>query len=272
MRQFAANLSILFPTLPYVDRYKAAADAGFSLVETWWPTDALAAGVTVGDIIGLAESNGLRAVLVNFDAGDMKSGDRGLAGDPDRTEAFRANVPVAIELARRLGSRKLNALAGNAISDADRPAQLELLVKNVRFAADTAAAAGMTVLLEPLNPRETPRYLIQSAGAALDIIERIGRPNVALQLDVYHVAMADEDVFAATARAGARIGHVQLADVPGRHEPGTGDLPFPAILDAIEAAGYAGPLGLEFVPLDPAAPDFSCVTRLGGELAAPAGD
>ena len=269
MRQFAANLSILFPTLPYIDRFRAAAESGFRAVESWWPEDALAEGITADDIVRQADRYGLETVLLNFAAGDMKAGDRGLAGDPDRAEAFRANVPVAIDLAHRLGCRKLNALAGNALSEASRPAQMGLLVESVAFAADKAAAAGMSVMLEALNPRETPRYLLPSTEVVLGLIETIGRPNVGFQLDVYHVAMAGEDLLDAIRRAGPRIGHVQLADAPGRHEPGTGGLPFPAILEALDAAGYTGAIGLEFAPIDPAAPDFGCVGRLGGTLAAP---
>lgn len=266
MRTFAANISILFPTVAYMERFSAAAGAGFSAIETWWPTDSLAAGVTPDDIVSTAERHGLETVLLNFAAGDMKAGDRGLAGDPAGVADFRANVPVAIDLARRLGCAKLNALAGNAISDADRPAQLDLLAESVAFAADAAAAAGMRVLLEALNPAETPRYLLHGTDAVLDMIERVGRPNVAFQLDVYHVAMAGEDPIESIRRAGPHIGHVQLADVPGRHEPGTGTLPFPAILDALDREGYTGAIGLEFTPLDPAAPDFGCVARLGGDL------
>lgn len=267
MRRFAANLSILFPTVPYMDRFRTAADAGFRIVETWWPAEAFAAGASAEEIVRAATDLGLETVLLNFLAGDMKAGDRGLAGDPERVGQFRENVPVAIELARALGCRKLNALAGNALSDADRPRQLGLLVESVRFAADAAAEAGMSVMLEPLNAPETPRYLLHDTAAVLDVIERVDRPNVKMQFDVYHVAMAGDDVFEAIRRAGERIGHVQLADMPGRHEPGTGDLPFPAILDALEGAGYTDPFALEFVPADPAAPDFSSIERLGGRLA-----
>jgi len=266
VRTFAANISILFPAIAYMDRFDAAAHAGFGAIETWWPADPLAAGVSLDDIVSTAGRNRLETVLLNFPAGDMKAGDRGLAGDPVRGADFRANVPVAVDLARRLGCRKLNALAGNAISDGDRPAQLDLLVDSIAFAADAAAVAGMQVLLEALNPVETPRYLLHGTDAVLDIIERVGRPNVAFQLDVYHVAMAGEDPLESIRRAGPHIGHVQLADMPGRHEPGTGTLPFPAILEALDRAGYAGPVGLEFNPLDPAAPDFACVARLGGDL------
>ncbi|MFI5259332.1 MAG: hydroxypyruvate isomerase family protein [Candidatus Limnocylindrales bacterium] len=269
MREFAANLSILFPSLPYLERFRAAAEAGFRAVESWWPEDALADGVSTNDIVRQVERYGLRMVLLNLTGGDMKAGDRGLAGDPGRVEAFRANVPAAIELARALGCRKLNALAGNATNEADRPAQLRLLAESVAFAADAAADAGMSIMLEPLNPIETPRYLLPCTSAALELMERVNRPNVALQLDVYHVAMAGEDPLEVIELAGSRIGHVQLADVPGRHEPGSGRLPFPTILDALERAGYRDPFALEFVPSDPAAPDFSCVERLGGSLTPP---
>jgi hydroxypyruvate isomerase len=207
-------------------------------------------------------------VLLNFAAGDLSSGDRGLAGEPDRAESFRANVPVAIDLARRLGCRKLNALAGNAVSEESRPTQLGLLAESVAFAADVAAASGMSIMLEPLNPREWPRYLLPSTLAVLKLMEQVGRPNVALQFDVYHLAMAGEDPLKAIQLAGSRIGNVQLADVPGRHEPGTGVLPFEAILDALEMAGYRDPFGLEFEPSDPENPEFSCVERLGGSLSA----
>jgi hydroxypyruvate isomerase len=266
VRQFAANISILFPTLAYMDRFGAAAGAGFAAIETWWPADPLTAGVTTDEIVAAAEQSGLVTVLLNFAAGDMKAGDRGLAGDPARAADFRANVPVAIDLARRLGCSKLNALAGNAASDADRPTQLDVLAESVAFAADAAAQAGMTVLLEALNPAETPRYLLHGTDAVLEMIERVGRPNVAFQLDVYHLAMAGEDPIESIRRSGPHIGNVQLADVPGRHEPGTGSLPFGAILDALDEAGYTGAIGLEFNPLDPATPDFACVAQLGGEL------
>jgi hydroxypyruvate isomerase len=266
MRQFAANVSILFPRLPYLERFRAAFDAGFDSVESSWPVDALAEGMTLDDLVHEVESYPLQLVLLNFAAGDTKAGDRGLAGDPITTRAFRSNVPVAIDLALRLGCRKLNALAGNALSPEDRPRQLRLLADNVAFAAGSAEKAGITVLLEPLNPIDAPRYLLSTTDCALEVIERVGRPNVRLQLDVYHLAMSGEDPIETIGRVGPRIGHVQLADVPGRHEPGSGCLPYPAILDALESVGYRETFGLEFVPLDPAAPDFSCVERLGGVL------
>jgi hydroxypyruvate isomerase len=270
MRRFAANVSILFPTMPYLERFQAAADAGFDAVETWWPVEALAAGATADDIVRAAQRAGVETVLLNFVAGDAKAGERGLASDPARVGAFRENIPIAINLARGLGCRKLNALAGNLLDDAGRAAQFDLLVENVRLAADAAGDAGMSVMLELLNPIDMPRYLLHGTDDVLGLIERVDRPNVQMQFDVYHVAMVGEALLEAIQRAGTRIGHVQLADVPGRHEPGTGDLPFGKLLDALEAAGYDGVFGLECVPRDPAAPDFSFVARLGGRLRADA--
>lgn len=271
MTTFAANLSILFPSLPFLDRFDAAADHGFEAVEFWWPGEALAAGLTVNDIVDRAGNRRLGVVLINFDAGDMKAGDRGLAGDPDRMARFRANVPVAIDLARRLGCRKLNALAGNVVDSADPQVQLELLAESIAFAADEAARDDMLILLEALNRAETPRYLLPGTSAVLDMIARVDRPNVRFQLDAYHLAMAGEDVVAAIRCAGSAIGHVQFADWPGRHEPGTGRLPYAAILDALHVVGYTDPISLEFVPAEPGAPDFAFVNQLGGRLVAPSG-
>jgi hydroxypyruvate isomerase len=176
----------------------------------------------------------------------------------------RENVPVAINLARRLGCHKLNALAGNVVLGHARAKQLTPLAESVAFAADAAAPEGMAIMLEALNPADTPAYLPPSVDTVLSTIERVGRPNVGFQLDTYHVARAGEDVLAAIARAGDRIGHVQFADCPGGHEPGMGALPSRAILKELAAVGYQGPVGLEFVPADPKAPDFSRVAELGG--------
>jgi hydroxypyruvate isomerase len=260
MTRFAANLSILFPPLPFLSRFDAAAAAGFDAVEFWWPADAFREGVSADDIVGRARDLGLQVVLINFDAGDMKAGERGLAADPARREEFRANVPPAIDLACRLGCRKLNALAGNALEGLDRATQLALVADNVAFAADEAARYGISIMLEALNPTETQRYLLPGTDAVLAMIDRLGRPNVRFQLDSYHLAMAGEDVVEAIARAGDRIGHVQLADM-------SGCLPFGAILDSLAKAGYRDPVALEFVPTDPAAPDFRFIADLGGRLA-----
>jgi hydroxypyruvate isomerase len=264
MTEFAANLSMLFTERPFLDRLDAAADAGFSAVEFWWPNQALSQGVTPDEIVARVRELNLEVVLLNFDAGDLSGPDRGLAGDPDRAWLFRQNVPVAIDLARRIGCRKLNALAGNVVSGHDRAEQQALAAESVKFAADSAAREGISVMLEPLNPTDFPDYLLPNVETVLSLIERVGRPNVRVQFDTYHIARAGDDVLAAVRRCADLIGHVQFADCPGRHEPGTGELPFATILADLQKAGYSGPVGLEFTPLVPGAPDFSFVRTLGG--------
>jgi hydroxypyruvate isomerase len=270
MTRFAANLSILFSPLPFLARFAAAADAGFDTVEFWWPNQALEVGVTTDDIVSRVHDLHLGVVLLNFDAGNMAAGDRGLMGDPGRSQRFRENVPVAIDLARKLGCRKLNALAGNAIPGFGKVDQRVLLEDNLKFAADAAARENISIMLEALNVTDTPGYLLPDIDAVLSLIERVGRDNVRLQLDTYHVARSGDDILAAIARAGDRIGHVQFADCPGRHEPGTGKLPFKAILGDLASVGYTDPIGLEFSPSNPASPDFSFIADLDGsaELAA----
>ncbi|MGD0409284.1 MAG: TIM barrel protein [Candidatus Limnocylindrales bacterium] len=263
MTQFAANLSMLYTERPFLDRFEVASAAGFGAVEFWWPNQPLSQGVTLDEIVRRVRDLRLKVVLLNFDAGNMPAGDRGLAGDPVQAGQFRANVPVAIEFAREMGCRKLNALAGNVVPGFELADQLDLLAESVGFAAEEAARAGMTVLLEALNPIDTPLYLLPRTVASLAVIERLGRPNVMVQFDTYHVAKAGDDPVATIATVGSRIGHVQFADFPGRHEPGTGQLPFRQILAALADAGYGGAVGLEFAPLDPAAPDLSCLKWLG---------
>jgi hydroxypyruvate isomerase len=253
--EYSANISMLFANLPFIERVDAAARAGFRSIEFWWPpAEALEGGP--GKLVRRVRDAGLGVGLINFYAGNMAAGDRGLPSDLNRHTEFRANVPVALELAGKLGCRKLNALAGNVVSDATREAQWKLLVENIRFAATEAKPAGMSIMLEALNPIDTPHYFLQSTDRVLELIRESALDNVRFQLDVYHLALAGEDPVGSIARAGTLIGHVQFADAPGRHEPGTGRLPFPAILEALASAAYADPIGLEYVPSDPENPDF----------------
>ena len=248
MTTYAANLSMLFTPLPFLERFDAAARAGFEAVEFWWPSGPLAEGIATREIVRRARDLHLEVVLLNFDAGDMPAGDRGLA--------------VAIDFALELGCHKLNALAGNAVPGHELSAQMDVLAGNVAFAADAAAAHGMAIMLEALNPTDTPRYLLPRAGTVLALIERLGLGNVAFQFDTYHVAKAGDDPRAVIAEAGRRIGHVQFADLPGRHEPGSGQIPFRDILSDLVSVGYHGAVGLEYAPLDPSAPDFSFLAGL----------
>ena len=199
----------------------------------------------------------------------MSAGWRGLAGVPEARARFRANLPVAIALATELGCRRLNALAGNAVSVETRERQLEVLVEGLDEAAAMASSAGISVMLEALNPVDFPSYLVLDSATALDVVARTGRSNVRYQLDVYHAVMGGEDPIAVARAAAGRIGHVQFADHPGRHEPGTGTLDWPAILHALDSAGYDDWIGLEYKPTDPASRDFAFLGAIGGRLPEP---
>ena len=269
MARYDANLSMLFTDLPFLRRFEAAASAGFDAVEFLWPSPEQLEGWSIQQLGALIRSIGLKVPLFNLDAGDMSAGWRGLAGVPQARARFRANLPVAVGLAGELGCRKLNALAGNAASVETRQTQLDVLVEGLAEAAEMASSAGISVMLEALNPVDFPSYLVLDSATALNVVARTGRANVRYQLDVYHAVMGGEDPIAVARAATGLIGHVQFADYPGRHEPGTGTLDWRAILHALDSAGYDDWIGLEYKPTDPASRDFAFVGAIGGTLPGP---
>jgi hydroxypyruvate isomerase len=248
--KFCANVSILFKEAPFLDRFERAAAAGFAAVEFWWPT-----GEALADVEAAIRGAGLQVALFNFDAGEMAAGDRGLLSDPDRAQQFRENVPVALELARRIGCRRLNALVGLERSPGERAAQLDRAAENVRFAADQAAPFGVDITIEAINTFENGPYLVPTTRAAAAFIDRVERPNVRLQYDAYHMQRMEGNLVATIAEHADRIAHIQIADSPGRGEPGTGEINYPFVLDAIEALGYDGWIGLEYNPTTPTTED-----------------
>jgi hydroxypyruvate isomerase len=240
--RFCANLSILFKEVPFLERFERAARAGFGAVEFWWPAEPLdEVEAAIGDA-------GLSVALFNFDAGDMPAGDRGLLSDPDRADRFRANVPVALELAERLGTSRLNALVGLERSPGEREAQLRLAAENVAWAADQAAEIGADVLIEAVNTFENGPYLLSTTRQAAAFVEHVDRPNVRLQYDAYHMQRMEGNIVATLIEFAPQIAHIQVADSPGRGEPGTGEINYRFVLDAIEALGYDGWIGLEYNP------------------------
>ena len=269
MTRYGANISMLFTDLPFLRRFDAAASAGFEAVEFMWPSAEQLEGHSVEQLGKLIRSTGLQVPLFNLAAGDMAAGWRGMVGVPEARAAFRANLPVAIGLASKLGCRKLNALAGNATSPETRGAQLQVLVEGLAEAADMASSASISVMLEALNPVDFPSYLVLDSATSLDVLTRTGRLNVRYQFDVYHAVMGSEDPIAVARAAAGHIGHVQFADYPGRHEPGTGTLDWSTILHALDLAGYDDWIGLEYKPTDPASRDFAFVEAIGGTLPGP---
>jgi hydroxypyruvate isomerase len=240
--KFSANLSILFKEVPLLERFGRAAEAGFSAVEFWWPGH----DVELGEIERAVRNAGLEVALFNFDAGDMPAGERGLAGDPDREQQFRENVPVALELARSLGCRRMNVLVGHETPGMDHDEQLALARENVRFAAERAA--GVTVMVEAVNTFENGPYLLWTTQQAVEFVRDVGRENVRVQHDFYHMQRMEGNLVATLREHIGSIGHVQIADSPGRGEPGTGEIHYPYVLAALEDLGYDGYVGLEYNP------------------------
>jgi hydroxypyruvate isomerase len=241
--RFSANVSILFKEAPFLDRFGRARDAGFSAVEFWWPSDE-----NPGDVEEAIEDAGLEVALFNFDAGDMAAGDRGLAGDPERQRQFRENVPVALDLSGSLGCERLNALVGHEVSGMDRDEQLALARENVRFAAARAESAGVTVMVEAVNTFENGPYMLYTTEQAVRFVRDVGRENVRVQHDFYHMQRMEGNLVANLREHIGLIGHVQIADSPGRGEPGTGEIHYPFVLSELERIGYEGYVGLEYNP------------------------
>ncbi len=243
MRRFCANVSLLFGELPLLERFGAARAAGFDAVEMHWHRD-----VAPTDVRAAIADASLQLALLNFDGGDTAAGDRGLAADPGRWAEFLDNVPVALELAAAVGCRRLNALVGKRVESVPPDEQLALARENLVVAADAAAGQGAEVLIEALNRHDTPGCLIAGTDAAAELARRVGRPNVRLQFDAYHMDRMGEDLAESIDRHGGEIAHVQLADNPGRGDPGTGEIDFEAVFGALDAIGYDGWIGLEYLP------------------------
>jgi len=242
LTRFAANVSLLFGELPFLDRFAAAAAAGFDTVELHWPR-----GEDPKAVADAVAAAGVAVCLMNFDGGDPVAGERGLMALPERRAAWRAHVPVALVLAARLGCRKLHALVG-VERPGEREAQLEHAAGELRFAADAAAAQGAVVLVEALNPADNGPVLLQTNEDVAAFLDRAGHPATRLQLDAYHAAMIGRDPVAELERHAARVGHVQVADCPGRGERGTGTLDLDGFLAAVDRTGYDGHVGLEYRP------------------------
>lgn len=249
--RYAVNCSILFTELPLFERPAAARSAGFEAVEMWWPFGSAVPGdAEVEHFERAIQDAGVRLVGLNFAAGDMPAGDRGLVSWPERSSEFRDNVAVTLGIGERLGCRFFNALYGNRVDGVDPAAQDEVGAENLALAARAAASMGGTVLLEPVSGAD--RYPLLTAADAVDVMTRVeeesGNQNIGLLADLYHLAVNGDDVDKVIATRADRIAHVQIADAPGRHEPGTGNLPLLRQLEDLYAGGYDGWVGLEYKP------------------------
>ena len=257
--RFSANLSFLFKDVPFAERFGRAFDAGFRGVEFMWPgLDQLEA------VASAVADTGLEVALFNFDAGDMAAGDRGLAGDPGRRAQFRHNVPVALELAAQVGCPRLNALVGVRRVGLDPEAQLVVARENVAWAAERARAQGASIMIEAVNSQQNGPYLLDTTAKAISFLDAVGADNVALQYDVYHMQRMEGNLAETITRLLPRIGHVQIADPPGRGEPGTGEVDYGFVLRLLERSGYGGWVGLEYNPTTPTTEEsFAWMKELG---------
>ncbi|MFL6077898.1 MAG: hydroxypyruvate isomerase family protein [Mycobacteriales bacterium] len=235
----AGNLAFLFPDLPWPDRPAAARAAGLAAVEFPWPPDPDALAAAVGRA-------GVAVVLCNVDAGDLAAGDRGYAHDPARRPAWRQALDRALRFAERTGCPTLNVLAGRALPGVPAAAQRETLLDNLAWAGPRARDAGVRLVVEAVNDVDSPGYLYPRTA---DVAAAL--PEVGVQLDTYHAAVMGEDPATAVRALGPRLGHVQLGDHPGRHEPGTGAIDFVALFAALTGIGYRGGVGLECHPTRP---------------------
>ncbi|MFC5428188.1 hydroxypyruvate isomerase [Paraburkholderia denitrificans] len=244
MPKFAANLTMLFNEVPFLDRFAAAADAGFDAVEFLFPYPYKAS-----ELAECLEAHKLKLVLHNLPAGNWEAGERGIACLPARKGEFQEGVGRAIEYARALKVRQLNCLVGIPAADVSRDTALATIVDNLTFAAAALKREGLRLLVEPCNSYDIPGFALNRSAEALDVIAKTGSDNVFLQYDIYHMQRMEGELAATIKKHFAKIAHIQLADNPGRNEPGTGEINYPFLFDLLDTLGYDGHIGCEYKPL-----------------------
>ncbi len=267
MLQFATDLSLLYTELPFLDRFEAAARGGFEAVEFQFP---YAHDAEV--IAARARAAGVSIVLHNLPAGDWEAGERGIACLPNRVDAFRDGVAQGIACASVLGVTQLNCLAGIVPDGVDIDEAWRTLRDNLLWAAPRLAANGMRLLLEPVNGSDNPRFLVQRIAQAIELLDVIAQPNVLLLYDTYHMQRMEGELTSTIGKLLPRIGHLHLADHPGRHEPGSGEINFAFLLAQIDRLGYAGWIGCAYHPLTTTASSLRWLRGTGHEKAPPANE
>jgi hydroxypyruvate isomerase len=241
--KFSANLSFLYADLPFLDRFAAAAKDGFRAVEYVGPY-----GFPAEDVAAALKSNGLTQALFNLPAGNWDGGERGIGCLADRVVEFQAGVETAIRYAQALGCYKINCLAGIAPAGTTADERDAVLVANLKYAAPRLASAGIKLLLEPINLRDIPAFHVSTTHHAERLLDAVGSDNLFIQYDVYHTQVMQGDLVPTYARLKDRIGHVQIADNPGRNEPGTGEINYGFVLSELDRLGYDGWVGCEYKP------------------------
>ncbi len=243
MPRFSINASFMMTERPFLERFQYAADLGFTAVDIQFPYEH-----APDEVAARAAAAGVEVVLINLPAGDRDAGELGIAALPGREQEFREGAAQARDYCRALGNRRVNVLAGR-LPPRELPEHCrEVMAENLTYAADLLGPDGITVMVEPANGRDVPGFFLQETEDALAVIERTGRDNVMLQLDLYHRQIMQGDLIPTIETHRPRIAHIQFADTPGRHEPGTGEINFARVFAAIDASGYDGWVGAEYKP------------------------
>ncbi|CDG18902.1 2-oxo-tetronate isomerase [Xenorhabdus doucetiae] len=245
MVRFAANLSTMFNEVPFIERFARAANAGFRGVECLFPYMEPAE-----KIAALLREHHLAQILFNMPAGDWSLGDRGMACLPGREKVFAEGVHKALEYALILGCKQVHAMAGKWNSQFTQEQQCKCYIKNIQYSADVMAEYGINVLIEPINAHDIPDYFLTTQKQAESLLETIGRKNVFIQLDLYHCQVMEGDLLRTIERLWGKFSHIQIASVPERHEPDTGEVNYFWLFKKLDAMGYQGWLGCEYYPAD----------------------
>ena len=243
MPQFAANLTMLFTEVPFLERFERASQSGFKAVEFLFPYPYPAT-----DIHQKLDQCGLKLVLHNLPAGDWDAGERGIACHPDRVEEFRSGVAKAIEYAKVLGVPQLNCLAGKVPLGVDRKLLHDTFVSNLKYAATELKKANLKLLIEPINTFDIPGFFLSTTQQALDIIREVGSDNLYVQYDIYHAQRMEGELSNTIEKNMSKIAHIQLADNPGRNEPGTGEINYSYLFKFLDRIAYSGWIGCEYKP------------------------
>jgi len=241
--KFAPNLSMLYTEVPFLDRFARAAAAGFTAVEFLFPYE-----FSPQSVRRALDDAGLQLVLFNISPGEFQKGERGFCNNPQRRDDFRRTFEQALLYANALMSPRIHLMTGNRVPGLARAAQLNCVLENLSWAAPQAADAGITLLIEPLNAIDQPAYFVSNTTEGMEIVRAANHPNVRLQYDLYHAQMSEGNLIQTIRTLLPFIGHVQISDVPGRHQPGVGEINYPAIFATLETAGYSGYIGLEYHP------------------------
>jgi hydroxypyruvate isomerase len=261
MPKFSAHLSMLFTEVPFRERFRAAAKAGFKAVEFMFPYD-----YSLADLNEELLKNDLKLVFFNMPAGNWAAGDRGTAVNPARRAEFQNGLAQAMEYAVGLGVTKLNCLVGKKLADCSEEEHRQTLVENLRFAADALAGNGIMLMVEQVNDKDVPGFFLNTARQVADILAEVDRSNVSMLCDLYHAQRMEDNLTSIMNTHLAQISHIHIADNPGRHQPGTGEIDYSFFLNELDRLGYQGYVGMEYVPVPDTVSSLGWIAEHGFSL------